>query len=191
MRGTLTVKDIITTPGGIIPAYAGSTWRCDVTTPRSWDHPRVCGEHSVIWKVSKLLLGSSPRMRGALVGDLDKRARDGIIPAYAGSTSSCSAAPTPSRDHPRVCGEHATMFAFTVCATGSSPRMRGAPSGSVPSLGWCGIIPAYAGSTANSLRLAFRSRDHPRVCGEHAAARIPGEIASGSSPRMRGALRGD
>ena len=73
---------------GIIPAYAGSTRGKHRNGNRSWDHPRVCGEHidgiipCLIWT------GSSPRMRGALCPILATSPEWRIIPAYAGSTSS-------------------------------------------------------------------------------------------------------
>ena len=93
-------------------------------------------------------LGSSPRMRGAQGRALELRNDCGIIPAYAGSTR-CSSAPRPGAwDHPRVCGEHATIYGFDPNESGSSPRMRGALLKLNASLAELGIIPAYAGSTA-------------------------------------------
>ena len=71
----------------------------------------------------------------------------GIIPAYAGSTSFALTMPSPTWDHPRVCGEHQSAFAAHLWWQGSSPRMRGAPLGYDQSNRWDRIIPAYAGST--------------------------------------------
>ena len=90
----------------IIPAYAGST---SLKRPRlawCWDHPRVCGEHPVLGWLVRGGRGSSPRMRGApypvnMAGSLE-----GIIPAYAGSTTLPEMHLSGMRDHPRVCGEH-------------------------------------------------------------------------------------
>ena len=110
----------------------------------------------------------------------------GIIPAYAGNTVVERAIKVPAGDHPRVCGEHIAQSVTSMCAPGSSPRMRGTRSGfirgSVPS----GIIPAYAGNTCIRQRQPFSSRDHPRVCGEHVRRVIRGRRRKGSSPRMRG-----
>ena len=53
-------------PGGIIPAYAGSTCPAPRASAAARDHPRVCGEHSPSILVTLLSRGSSPRMRGAL-----------------------------------------------------------------------------------------------------------------------------
>ena len=52
-----------------------------------------------------------------------------------------------------------------------------------------GIIPAYAGSTRQGPCGRRSRRDHPRVCGEHSGVTKKSTKVSGSSPRMRGALR--
>ena len=52
MRGALgfIVADYLS--GGIIPAYAGSTGKLKLGVGIIWDHPRVCGEHPLAWRVS-------------------------------------------------------------------------------------------------------------------------------------------
>ena len=50
--------------GGIIPAYAGNTFRRRRVRVQGGDHPRVCGEHPVKHNARRVRLGSSPRMRG-------------------------------------------------------------------------------------------------------------------------------
>ena len=92
--------------GGIIPAYAGSTSRWVALGVWHQDHPRVCGEHSTATSLTSTRRGSSPRMRGALVHDLDVLLVLGIIPAYAGSTSVLTSTGALVEDHPRVCGEY-------------------------------------------------------------------------------------
>ena len=80
---------LTSTPSGwrIIPAYAGNTPKRRSVAPRSRDHPRVCGEHRPA--ISKLTraLGSSPRMRGTRYRMVFATPVCGIIPAYAGNTS--------------------------------------------------------------------------------------------------------
>ena len=175
----------------IIPAYAGSTSPLQVWAVRSWDHPRVCGEHANKHPFISFLVGSSPRMRGAPEVHRDNDVRRGIIPAYAGSTDAvvvdnppfsriipayAGSTGRPGRDvlertdHPRVCGEHDVTKAVRTTAPGSSPRMRGARVLVGGDGGLVGIIPAYAGSTGR--RTPQRHRSH------------------GSSPRMRGARNG-
>ncbi len=198
-----------TTPDGIIPADAGST--CPETVPRTWrwDHPRGCGEHPAVLVPDARMVGSSPRMRGAL-HPLEDVVRDtGIIPADAGSTRGASRSTSPCRDHPRGCGEHPTFTVATRERRGSSPRMRGALTDPEPFPAAVGIIPADAGSTGLEPSACVPARDHPRGCGEHLGVIddlrvdrgiIPADAGSteravieaaglvGSSPRMRGAL---
>ena len=52
------------------------------------------------------LKGSSPHTRGALKVATIEGAASGIIPAYAGSTTSRLPRPLPETDHPRIRGEH-------------------------------------------------------------------------------------
>ena len=152
---------------GIIPAYAGNTIYSSFLRCLKGDHPRVCGEHLKDTERYTVERGSSPRMRGTHHLDRRHGRFHGIIPAYAGNTSS-SASPVPqSRDHPRVCGEHKSSEIMNFSMTGSSPRMRGTPFARERSAMRPGIIPAYAGNTEAVPESFARFGDHPRVCGEH------------------------
>ena len=115
----------------------------------------------------------------------------GIIPAYAGSTRLRRTGAFRGWDHPRVCGGHPSHRTLAPRPKGSSPRMRGAPVGAGLLQGPLGIIPAYAGSTLTAGGPWASAGDHPRVCGEHELFRPTALLVSGSSPRMRGALRKD
>ena len=132
---------------GIIPAYAGNTSISPATSATNRDHPRVCGEHMVGYLAGTDSVGSSPRMRGTRrFGRTCMRVR-GIIPAYAGNTLRLVSTVWPSRDHPRVCGEHIWAPGIFSLAAGSSPRMRGTPGAGHAVWHYAGIIPAYAGNT--------------------------------------------
>ena len=157
---------------GIIPAYAGSTWRSPRTRSSARDHPRVCGEHGAMSSPEKGFMGSSPRMRGAPRRGQRRLRPQGIIPAYAGSTSPPPGSCAACRDHPRVCGEHQRMNVRHELRRGSSPRMRGAHRVRYHVQRGRGIIPAYAGSTRWHSSSGPRRRDHPRVCGEHDMSRV-------------------
>ena len=50
--------------------------------------------------------GSSPRVRGKLVGRMAVEARGGLIPACAGKTVRPALDAAYSEAHPRVCGEN-------------------------------------------------------------------------------------
>ena len=72
----------------IIPAYAGSTPGRRWCGPPQTDHPRIRGEHSSAPGCGTDPWGSSPHTRGAQVARVLAVVYGGIIPAYAGSTSS-------------------------------------------------------------------------------------------------------
>ena len=151
------------------------------------DHPRIRGEHSWSSQPITSRSGSSPHTRGALVDALDGDVEDGIIPAYAGSTTKYGHVRMATGDHPRIRGEHLIIRAHSSCTLGSSPHTRGALFGRVDDDVLAGIIPAYAGSTRGSSRLRPAPRDHPRIRGEHCMTRSRGYRPKGSSPHTRGA----
>ena len=195
--------------GRIIPAYAGSTPTASGTTLGGTDHPRIRGEHppSGLWCPGRR--GSSPHTRGAHHRQHWDGYRMGIIPAYAGSTSSKSAPTFQRRDHPRIRGEHAPSARRSSSRDGSSPHTRGARIEESFVSGEFRIIPAYAGSTDGRRVAGPLARDHPRIRGEHGLdefAQVLGQwiipayagstdqppapalAGDGSSPHTRGAL---
>ena len=156
----------------IIPADAGSTRPVSGVHDRRGDHPRGCGEHTASPVDICSPEGSSPRMRGALGRGICHRQRCRIIPADAGSTFTIRLDLTGEEDHPRGCGEHASVKFDVLDAPGSSPRMRGAPTLRAVLLLTCRIIPADAGSTVSRAASPSRRGDHPRGCGEHPRPRV-------------------
>ena len=86
MRGALFKPDKPVGRYGVIPAYAGSTDLVVLYPIISKGHPRVCGEHNALPYRDGRGGGSSPRMRGAPAERVEHQLRDGVIPAYAGST---------------------------------------------------------------------------------------------------------
>ena len=114
--------------------------------------------------------GSSPHTRGALLEDFRAVAREGIIPAYAGSTLNAVQLRPRVRDHPRIRGEHSGGGYARQPIEGSSPHTRGAPRSALASPMPRGIIPAYAGSTTAETVATRLHRDHPRIRGEHFGA---------------------
>ena len=186
MRGTHRDRRAHTRATGIIPAYAGNTFRKVRCRRRCRDHPRVCGEHPMTSEPFSFNLGSSPRMRGTRIRRWGCRRRSGIIPAYAGNTAEVVEFVWFFQDHPRVCGEHYPLPSSVLCIWGSSPRMRGTLNFDAECELVSGIIPAYAGNTAGNSRRGCSRRDHPRVCGEHVLPGCVRSLTVGSSPRMRG-----
>ena len=69
---------------------------------------------------------------------------------------------------------------------GSSPRVRGKPSGNRAQGGICGLIPACAGKTPSDTNRHPYAWAHPRVCGENQDTNVLDLTGAGSSPRVRG-----
>ena len=159
-------------PGGIIPAYAGSTAMSAMNVWKAWDHPRIRGEHCCWGALTLPPGGSSPHTRGALpcFGAVGLVA--GIIPAYAGSTTRLSHKTHRHPDHPPIRGEHSNPMFTTGSTLGSSPHTRGAREAAAEHGLWERIIPAYAGSTLRSFLEVPGYRDHPRIRGEHGLLRV-------------------
>ena len=154
----------------IIPAYAGSTSTRSLRTARRWDHPRIRGEHIQIRVVVNGFDGSSPHTRGAHPPRPERDHPGGIIPAYAGSTRNQQNQTRWTPDHPRIRGEHQSLFLAELRDGGSSPHTRGAPE-------------------ARKSHLLCLP-DHPRIRGEHVDGVLCEGDAVGSSPHTRGALPG-
>ena len=114
-----------------------------------------------------------------------------IIPACAGNTEAAVDDEIVSRDHPRVCGEHAEHDPIVSAVRGSSPRVRGTRQARQKPDRPAGIIPACAGNTGQIMTAIGSVGDHPRVCGEHPVQRRRKHHQRGSSPRVRGTRRFD
>ena len=87
VRGALGQNRRHSDTGEIIPACAGSTRLACPTRHGIWDHPRMCGEHTIESANKATATGSSPHVRGARVLSASGGGRAGIIPACAGSTA--------------------------------------------------------------------------------------------------------
>ena len=175
----------------IIPARAGQTQSVNGHHDYSQDHPRACGANGFVPAFSGVTSGSSPRVRGKQQcgGDFGRARR--IIPARAGQTR-IGTMPSPAYpDHPRACGANVCRLSGGVCVIGSSPRVRGKPSKGVPSALGDRIIPARAGQTICCDCCHTGEPDHPRACGANRKNCPNFDVATGSSPRVRGKLAYD
>ena len=189
VRGTHLRGELHVQAGGIIPACAGNTLIGTSYFVTIWDHPRMCGEHSVIDCYDIWIPGSSPHVRGTQMFGIPVKSKLRIIPACAGNTCSPPSTRCRSRDHPRMCGEHSPAATAARCRSGSSPHVRGTPDKDDATVHCRGIIPACAGNTRNTVILAVVRGDHPRMCGEHLRLTSKSLRAGGSSPHVRGTHR--
>ena len=171
---------------GSIPACAGKPVPGRWTPRRSWVHPRVCGEAIRVPGRRRGPWGPSPRVRGSRGTRARPGAARGSIPACAGKPRGSAAAKTPTRVHPRVCGEAVPALFVRSVAPGPSPRVRGSP----PAAAWPAClprsIPACAGKPLMMPAAAVEIRVHPRVCGEAVETGVAAARAGGPSPRVRG-----
>ena len=109
-----------------------------------------------------------------------------ITPACAGKSRGHDAGKPAPWDHPRVCGEKASITTSKTRRQGSPPRMRGKVWDNFKHFMGEGITPAYAGKRLVVQRYCPLVRDHPRVCGEKYSRHSCRPTRLGSPPRMRG-----
>ena len=93
-------------PFGLIPAWAGKTWRNTRRCGTYWAHPRVGGENASKARGFLGAAGSSPRGRGKRGKGRGEVRVGRLIPAWAGKTLDARAWRWPAAAHPRVGGEN-------------------------------------------------------------------------------------
>ena len=128
-------------------------------------------------------------MRGKLCACPCSLRQGRITPADAGKTPKRRFCSFDTRDHPRGCGENASVSFSGRMISGSPPRMRGKLSGSLSASLNARITPADAGKTARITSEWSEREDHPRGCGENLDDAVCARDCGGSPPRMRGKRR--
>ena len=106
MRGKLRPHPTALGNARNIPAYAGKTSLRTVRYTPHQEHPRVCGENWMRLGLTRMLKGTSPRMRGKPQPRTRRCRTRGNIPAYAGKTHLYELLTRETEEHPRVCGEN-------------------------------------------------------------------------------------
>ena len=147
VRGKLAGHMLSTVLLRIIPARAGQTATGHPAYLATPDHPRACGANTIRRVQARLLLGSSPRVRGKLIIRLWVALVIRIIPARAGQTLGGSLENNSKPDHPRACGANIGVDVSDTLGGGSSPRVRGKLCMKHGSRLRTRIIPARAGQT--------------------------------------------
>ena len=149
-------------------------------------HPRSRGENGMDADRLFAAAGSSPLTRGKPHPPDRHRERDRLIPAHAGKTRPSHVPGAGKGAHPRSRGENMKKADAEALKQGSSPLTRGKRySVHRVTVAW-GLIPAHAGKTQASARVALTVRAHPRSRGENASRRLRPARSSGSSPLTRG-----
>ena len=166
VRGKVARRGLAFSGFGITPACAGKSSSAKMQPTTRWDHPRVCGEKSLLMKLMCFMVGSPPRVRGKAVVCLSVEADEGITPACAGKRTDELFCVRVVRDHPRVCGEKLWHPRRRKTASGSPPRVRGKGRCGRVRQPERGITPACAGKSEWATLPSGRVKDHPRVCGE-------------------------
>ncbi len=169
-----------------IPACAGNTPPGCGRRRGASVHPRVRGEHSTPRVCTTPWCGSSPRARGTPPSPTSCDATTRFIPACAGNTAEELRGAERPAVHPRVRGEHGYSGRRPRAIRGSSPRARGTRAWRTCARRRRRFIPACAGNTSAPTTAPSRRAVHPRVRGEHIAARMATPVFPGSSPRARG-----
>ena len=172
MRGTgfgLGVRHLLRR---FIPAHAGNRRSKAALWPISTVHPRACGEQSELHRVSRLVCGSSPRMRGTGHRTQPRECLTRFIPAHAGNRRRLAARQARTAVHPRACGEQRCSGRKRSKWRGSSPRMRGTGGRRDESEPCERFIPAHAGNSRAGAAATVGAAVHPRACGEQATARL-------------------
>ena len=186
MRGKPWTRETAPERERITPAHAGKTALRPPVAHRSTDHPRACGENRKYGVGLSTMYGSPPRMRGKRVACVVRVRLHRITPAHAGKTTDSALHRTVFADHPRACGENASMCSRADSRCGSPPRMRGKHRQRGQGDMGDRITPAHAGKTPSISSPAPCPSDHPRACGENYSVSIFCCFCSGSPPRMRG-----
>ena len=189
MRGKRRRPALPVTSERLIPAHAGKTLSQGFCLARMPAHPRACGENSIPIECRFTVQGSSPRMRGKLMGRHCQLPRPRLIPAHAGKTNDVIKLFIILEAHPRACGENLKAVPALWGCMGSSPRMRGKRLFQVAGHLDGRLIPAHAGKTDQSPVNRPARTAHPRACGENAEGNLALAQKEGSSPRMRGKPR--
>ena len=145
MRGKDTLRTCDCAAIGITPAYAGKSLFCTCIQMCSEDHPRLCGEKSMVEAILCFLSGSPPPMRGKDQPAPRQPCLFRITPAYAGKSLTGTVWTRPPRDHPRLCGEKVYPIRILRDYQGSPPPMRGKVVLGMLFMSLHRITPAYAG----------------------------------------------
>ena len=93
-------------PLGLTPAWAGTTTSSPEVPGQFWAHPRMGGDHGSYPTRPKQPGGSPPHGRGPQRRHRGVGRREGLTPAWAGTTDGDRAVAGDVEAHPRMGGDH-------------------------------------------------------------------------------------
>ncbi len=186
-RGAVARSIVVRRAGGAIPARAGSSAGTRRRRPSMRGHLRADGEQMVPVTSGIIVMGPSPRARGAVGPASGAYGPRGTIPAGARSSSAPARNRCSSRGHPRAGGEQARPLGRCRRRAGPSLRGRGAEVAALAVGVSAESIPVRAGSRSPSPARSRPVRKHPRGCGEQHPAHRSSCGVVGQFPRVRGA----
>ncbi len=164
----------------------GTHHRADVDPDRCGFIPTHVGNTAGRKRGACPRCGSSPRMWGTRIQQMDGSLYWRFIPTHVGNTGAATAAGAVGAVHPHACGEHPRRAGHAGTGAGSSPRMWGTPF-LLHAIGPIRrFIPTHVGNTGERDRQGSDPPVHPHACGEHSSAICRSRCSSGSSPRMWG-----
>ena len=147
VRGKLLLSLLYSLLARLIPAGAGKTTEPHRCNSGHAAHPRRCGENSLLSLQVATTNGSSPQVRGKRRRFCHRLHLHRLIPAGAGKTKTPRVISFDTSAHPRRCGENCPFLSSQRRIDGSSPQVRGKPTGTVRGCVTRRLIPAGAGKT--------------------------------------------
>ena len=169
----------------ITPAYAGTTQGGRIHPGQMEDHPRIRGNHWMMWSIPSSQRGSPPHTREPPTAITLSAVFARITPAYAGTTKNSIQQAPVVEDHPRIRGNHFVVVASVLAELGSPPHTREPHLHSGSHQRKLRITPAYAGTTTQSLSPNTQTEDHPRIRGNHKIEKKKIHLYVGSPPHTR------
>ena len=173
---------------GSSPRTRGAPSPKTATDAPRQDHPRVRGEHHRPIRRHEHVVGIIPAYAGSTTSrNSPKSLNPGSSPRTRGARLRAVAPPDATRDHPRVRGEHSARLAIRSIACGIIPAYAGSTDGRVALRFWdTGSSPRTRGARPPPPRPRAGCRDHPRVRGEHLTVVAPDVLDDGIIPAYAG-----
>ena len=131
----------------IIPTRVGTSYVNGYITHYNKDHPHACGDKKYCGVLKNYIRGSSPRVWGQVLVNLNHIERFRIIPTRVGTRCRFVIQNNTSEDHPHACGDKSRSGASATRIVGSSPRVWGQVEYSKRVSIVPGIIPTRVGTS--------------------------------------------